>query len=183
VNKEAGRYFLFSQRDIATATKHYETATEIQDSDFHGWGMLAVCYHAAGDEKKVRNAGKMMVSEAQRAVQQDPSNGAALGILAGGYALLGEREKAHEWIQRALLIDPDNVNMRYNFACILAGYLRDTEAALSLLQSTLSMAGQDQIRIAEADPDLDPIRDDPRFQKLLAGAKDRLGMVDAAAAI
>jgi adenylate cyclase len=183
VNKEAGRYFLFSQRDIATATKHYETATEIQDSDFHGWGMLAVCYHAAGDEKKVRNAGKMMVSEAQRAVQQDPSNGAALGILAGGYALLGEREKAHEWIQRALLIDPDNVNMRYNFACILAGYLRDTEAALSLLQSTLSMAGQDQIRIAEADPDLDPIRDDPRFQKLLAGAKDRLGMVDPAAAI
>lgn len=183
VNKEAGRYFLFSQRDIATATKHYEAATEIQDSDFHGWGMLAVCYHAAGDEKKLRNAGKMMVSEAQRAVQQDPSNGAALGILAGGYALLGEREKAHEWIQRALLIDPDNVNMRYNFACILAGYLRDTEAALSLLQSTLSMAGQDQIRIAEADPDLDPIRDDPRFQKLLADAKDRLGIVDAAAAI
>ena len=33
----------------------------------------------------------MMVSEAEKAVQQDPSNGAALGILAGGHALLGGR--------------------------------------------------------------------------------------------
>ena len=65
---------------------------------------------------------KMMVSEAQRAVQQDPSNGAALGILAGGYALLGEKEKTREWIDRALLIDPDNLNMRYNFACVLADH-------------------------------------------------------------
>jgi adenylate cyclase len=180
VNKEAGRYFL-SQRDIATATKHYEKAVEILDSDFHGWAMLSTCYHAAGDRSKVRSAAKMMVSEAQRAVQQDPSNGAALGILAGGYALLGEKEKAHEWIERALLIDPDNVNMRYNFACVLAGYLGDCEGALRLLQSTLSFAGETTIRIAGTDPDLDPLRDDPRFEALLKGARDRLGLKDAPA--
>jgi adenylate cyclase len=179
VNKEAGRYFL-SRRDIATATKHYEKATEVLDTDFHGWAMLSTCYHAAGDEAKVRGAAKMMVSEAQRAVQQDPSNGAALGILAGGYALLGEKGKAHEWIERALLIDPDNINMRYNFSCILAGYLCDTDAALSLLQSTMAIAGEFQVRIAETDPDLDPIRDKPKFQAMLAAARKRLGMEEAA---
>jgi adenylate cyclase len=182
VNKEAGRYFL-SLRDIPTATKHYEKAAELLDSDFHAWAMLSTCYHAAGDAAKVRSAAKMMVSEAQRAVQQDPSNGAALGILAGGYALLGERAKAHEWIERALLIDPDNLNMRYNFSCILAGYLGETDEALSLLQSTLSIAGEFQVRIAETDPDLDPIRDEPKFQKMLAAAKKRLGIEDAVPAI
>ena len=84
----------------------------------------------------------MMVSEAQRAVQQDPSNGAALGILAGGYALLGEKEKTREWIDRALLIDPDNLNMRYNFACVLAGHLGDKEGAIKMLQSTLALVGR-----------------------------------------
>ena len=179
VNKEAGRYFL-SRRDIGAATKHYEKAAEVLDSDFHGWAMLSTCYHAAGDEAKVRAAAKMMVSEAQRAVQQDPSNGAALGILAGGYALLGEKAKAHEWIERALLIDPDNVNMRYNFSCVLAGYLGDADGALSLLQSTMAIAGELQVRIAETDPDLDPIRDKPKFQAMLAAARKRLGMEEAA---
>ena len=81
-----------------------------------------------------------MVSEAQRAIQQDPSNGAALGILAGGYALLGETEKTREWIDRALLIDPTISNMRYNFACVLAAS-EDKEASMKMLQTTLSATG------------------------------------------
>jgi adenylate cyclase len=116
------------------------------------------------------------VSESQKAVQQDPSNGAALGILAGGYAILGEVEKTREWIDRALLIDPDNLNMRYNFACILAAALLDKEAALKMLESTLARSGAYQVMIADTDTDFDAIRDDPRFQKIIADAKKRHGM-------
>ena len=181
VNKEAGRYFLM-QRDVATATRHYEKAVELMDSDFHAWAMLSTCYQALGERAKLREAAKMMVSEGQRAVQQDPSNGAALGILAGGYALLGEEERTREWIDRALLIDPDNLNMRYNFACVLAGHLRDGEGALKMLQSTLPRCGEYQVRIADTDPDFDFIRDDPRFRKILSEAKQRLGMKEAAPA-
>jgi adenylate cyclase len=179
VNKEAGRFYLL-QRDVATATRHYEKAAELMESDFHAWGMLATCYRSLGETAKLREAAKMMVSEAQRAVQQDPSNGAALGILAGGYALLGEVEKTREWIDRALLIDPDNLNMRYNFACVLSGHVGDKEEALKMLQSAISRAGEFQVRVAEADTDLDPIRDDPRFQQMLAEAKKRLGMMQTA---
>ena len=39
---------------------------------------------------------------------------------AGGLAALGETDRAREWMERAMLIDPDNLNMRYNFACMLA---------------------------------------------------------------
>ena len=50
---------------------------------------------------------------------------------------LGEAERAKEWINRAMLIDPDNVNARYNFACALACYLGETDAALTLLRPLL----------------------------------------------
>jgi hypothetical protein len=33
-----------------------------------------------------------------------------------------------------------------------------------------------QIKHMGADPDLDPIRDDPRFKQMLAAAKQRLGL-------
>ena len=174
VNKEAGRFYL-SARDVATATRHYEKAAELMESDFHAWAMLSSCYQAAGERAKLREAAKMMVSEAQRAVQQDPSNGAALGILAGGYALLGEEAKTREWIDRALLVDPDNLNLRYNFACVLSG-MGDKEEALKMLQSTLPRAGEFQVRVAETDTDLDLLRDDPRFEAMLDRARKRLGI-------
>jgi adenylate cyclase len=175
VNREAGRFFL-NRREVERATRHYERAVELFEDDFHSWAMLSTCYRALGDTAKLRHAGTMMVSEARRAVQQDPSNGAALGILAGGYALLGEIERTHEWIDRALLVDPDNLTMRYNFACVLSGYVGDKEAALKMLASTLPQAPEGQVRVAIADPDLDPIRDDPRFQALIEHASQRLGL-------
>jgi len=182
VNKEAGLFYLF-RGDIAAATRHYERAAELMESDFHVWVMLATCYRALGNVNKLREAAQMMVSESQKVVQQDPSNGAALGILAGGYAILGDEERTREWITRALLIDPDNLNMRYNFACFLAGHLGDKEGALSMLQSILRQPdAMRQLKYAETDPDLDSIHDDPRFQNILADAKQRLGIAPPEAA-
>jgi adenylate cyclase len=181
VNKEAGRFYLL-QRDVPAATRHYERATELMDTDFHAWAMLSSCYRALGQPEKLRHAAAKMVSEGEKAIQQDPSNGAALGILAGGYALLGDEERTREWIARALLIDPDNLNMRYNFACVLAGHLRDSDGAISMLQGTLAIAGALQVRIAETDTDLDLLRDDPRFQRMIAEARKRLGMESEAPA-
>lgn len=170
VNKEAGLFQLF-RGDVDAATRHYEKAAELMETDFHVWVMLATCYRALKDEKKLHEAARMMVSESQKVVQQDPSNGAALGILAGGYAILGDEDRTREWITRGLLIDPDNLNMRYNFACFLAGHLGDKDGALSMLQSVLRHPdAMRQLKYAETDPDLDSIHDDPRFQKILAEA-------------
>jgi adenylate cyclase len=179
VNKEAGLFYLF-RGDVPTATRHYEKAAELMETDFHAWGMLSTCYRALGDVKKLREAARMMVSESEKAVQQDPSNGAALGMLAGGHAIAGDEERTREWIARALLIDPDNLNMRYNFACFLAVHLGDKEAALSMLQSILRHPDAiRQLKYAETDPDLESIHDDPRFLKLMRDARKRLGPRDA----
>ena len=175
VNKEAGRFFLLL-RDVPTATGHYEKAVELMEGDFGAWAMLSTCYMALGDQAKLRQAAEMMVSKSQLAVKEDPSNGAALGILAGGHALLGNEEKTREWIDRALLVDPENLNMRYNFACVLAAFLGDKDGAIKMLESTIPMAGPLQVRIADSDTDLDCLRDDPRFRKLMEQARKRVGM-------
>jgi adenylate cyclase len=181
VNKEAGRFYLL-KRDVPAATKHYEKAAELMEADFHAWAMLSTCYMASGDRAKLKHAAEMMVSKAQLAVKEDPSNGAALGILAGGHALLGNEDKTREWIDRALLVDPDNLNMRYNFACVLAANLGDTEGAIKMLETTIPMAGPLQVRVADTDPDLDSLRGDSRFQKMMERARKRVGIEEHAPA-
>jgi adenylate cyclase len=182
VNKEAGRFYLL-KRDIPAATKHYEKAAELMEGDFHAWAMLSTCYMALGEPAKLNHAAEMMVKEAQLAVKEDPSNGAALGILAGGYALLGDEERTREWIDRALLVDPDNLNMRYNFACVLAANLGDKEGAIKMLESTIPLAGPLQVRIADSDTDLDCLRDDPRFQRMMEQARKRHKIDEPAVAL
>ena len=98
---------------------------------------------------------------------------------ARGYAALGEMERAKEWMERAMLIDPDNLNMRYNLACMIAVHLDENDAAISLLERNFANSGVLYVKAAEADPDLDPLRDDPRFRAMLDGARNRLGMVPA----
>ncbi len=55
------------------------------------------------------------------------------GYSAYALAALGEGERAKARMERALLIDPKNFNMRYNFACAISVYLKDKEAALDML--------------------------------------------------
>jgi adenylate cyclase len=179
VNKEAARLNRL-RGNAAAATSFYEKAVEIMESDFHAWALLLTFYQARGDSENVTRAARMMVSQAQKAIEQDPSNGAALGIIAGGYAALGEHERAREWMDRAMLIDPDNVNMRYNFACVLAAQMDSKEEALKLLDRTLAVSGPTAYRMAETDPDFDVLRDMPAFQKMLARERKRHGFDEAA---
>ena len=180
VNKEAGRLRRL-RGDIQGATAFYERAVEIMESDFHAWALLLTFYQAQADRENVLRAAQMMVSEAQKALEQDPSNGAALGIIAGGFAALGEEERAREWIDRAMLIDPDNLNIRYNFACVLAAHLGDKEGALKLLDRTLSASTPMELRMAETDPDFESLRDMPRFQKMIDRERKRHGLQDTGA--
>ena len=174
-NKEAARLAML-QDQIPEATEYYEKAASLIEGDYHSWGMLVSCYHAQGDEESVRNAAKMVVEGAEKAVVEDPGNGAAMGQIACGLAILGESERAKEWIDRALMLDPDNTNMRYNFACALAGYIDEPDAALDLLEPAFATCGALMLKLAHTDPDFDTLRGNARFERMLSDARKRLGI-------
>jgi adenylate cyclase len=148
------------------------------DSDVHAWAKLISCYRALGDEAAMRDAARSAVAQAELVLAHDPSNGAAMSFGARGYAAVGEDVRAREWMDRALLIDPENLEMRYNLACMLATELDDANGAMTLLDRFFRKAGALRVKVAERDPDLEGLRDDPRFERMLAAAKSRLGLPD-----
>jgi adenylate cyclase len=174
LNKALANFFIF-RGQVREAKEYFEKATALMDSDYHAWGMLMSCNFGLGDSGAALEAAKMTLEQVEQVLSHDPSNGAALSFGVSALAVLGERERAHEWMERALLIDPDNLNMRYNFACTLARDLGDRDAALRMLESSVSRL-RGSIGNVEFDPDLDCLRDDPRFRKIIADAKKRLGV-------
>lgn len=176
VNREAARVAM-TQSDIQQAAHFYRKAVNIIDSDYHSWAMLAMCYQALGQRDALREGAERMLSESAKVLAEDPSNGAALGIQAGGHAILGNRDQAIETIERALLINPENLNMRYNFACILSAYLEEHEASLDMLEPVFANSnGAWLVTAAAIDPDLAPLHDNPRFRIMLGAAQKRLGI-------
>jgi adenylate cyclase len=173
VNKEAGRHF-FRQKQFARAIPHFEKAAALMETDYNDPGLLISCYNALGDSAGWRRAAQMTQERAEKAIAQDPSNGAALGYGASSLAVLGDAVRAKEWIDRALLIDPENMTMRYNLACALTTYLDDNDAALGLLEPYFQRVGPQDISHAKVDPDMDKLRGLPQFAEMMAKADTRL---------
>jgi adenylate cyclase len=90
---------------------------------------------------------------------------------------MGEKEQARKWIERALAIDPDDTHLKYNAACVFA-QIGETERAIELLERWAANPGLEVRVWLERDPDLDTLRDHPRFAAILdqidAGLADRV---------
>jgi adenylate cyclase len=182
VNREVAR-MLFRHGEIAEAIPHFEKAGSLMESDWHNPSMLITCYNSTGDKTALNKAAKTALERAERAVAQDPTNGPALAVGASALCMFGDEERARDWIARALLLDPDNLSMRYNLACSLACDLGDPQTAIDTLQLFFEKVNSPMhIRHLEVDPDLDPIREDPRFKEMLADTKQRLGITAQASA-
>jgi adenylate cyclase len=173
VNRETGRIYYFERR-FDEAVRRFEKAVSIDETDFNSWSLLASAYGALDDSAGLRRAAKMAAKHAEDAVADDPTNGAAVAALVFGFAVSGERERAKEWIERALLICPDNQIMRYNFACQTAKNLNDPEAAIDLLEPILPDFSISALKAFVADPDFDSLRENPRFVQLMDDARMRL---------
>ncbi len=80
--------------------------------------------------------------------------------------MLGEGDRANEWLARAMVIDPDDNLARYNAVCTYS-LLGEIDRAIDLLEECMQQVGPDMKLWFKNDSDLDPIRGHPRYQRLL----------------
>lgn len=175
VNKEAARLF-YRQRRLEDAARHLEKATHVMEADYHGLGMLFAYYNGRGDAEGARRTAQKTIEQVEKVLTANPDNGAALAFGAMSLAALGNTERARDWIERSLLVDPDNLQMRYNLAWGLNKVFGDREAAIEMLAPVFAQAGPNIIRLAANDPNLDNLRDDPNFEAMMNAAKQRVGL-------
>ena len=164
----------FRQEKFDVATRHFEKCAKLEDTSYRAPGMLITCYRAIGQLDRIREAAEMTLRRCEVALAEDRNNAGAMAMGSDALAVLGERERAKEWMSRAILVDPENLNARYNFACGLAANLDDLEGALELLEPCMKTMSEGFIQHAKIDPDLDPLRGDPRFIKMLEDAELRI---------
>jgi len=165
----------FRQQRLEESVRYFEKAVALEEGDFGAAGMLITCYLALGNPEAASRSAKITLARAEKVLAHDPNNGSAMGHGSWALAALGQGERAKDWMGRALLIDPENLTMRYNSACALANNLNDKEAALEILAPAFEKMGAGLLNHAKIDPDLAPIRDDPRFKEMLEVAERRLG--------
>ncbi len=175
VNLHAGNLH-YRQRQFTEAARHFEKASALMENDFDATAMLISTYASLGNPRDLRRAAQTTFERTKAALERDPDSLVATSY--GVYALsaLGDGAMAKVWMDRALLIDPNNVNMRYNFACAACVYLKDLDLALDLLGPFFEQAAAGLIRHSKADPDFDALHDHPRFVAMLTSAERRLSI-------
>jgi len=179
VNRSAGR-LSYQLHRYADAIRYYEKASKLMDADVNSANMLISCYTAIKDAMGAHRAAEMTLKRAEAILAHDQSNSDVTAYSAYALAALGEGERAKARMERTLLIDPDNFNIRYNFACALNSLLGDKQASLEMLQTVFATVTDAFLPYAKADPDLASLHDDPRYQAMAIAAEARLAAVKIA---
>jgi adenylate cyclase len=78
-----------------------------------------------------------------------------------------------------LLIAPNNIDLRYNFACTLFADPEHHEMGLDHLEFVLERSIGSIVRRIDLDTDIDPVRENPRFKRMYGAAIERVAKLDA----
>ena len=155
------------------AIRFLEKAAQVSPTDFWALGMAVGEYQVKGDQPGAKSAARRALDRIEKIIADQPDHGSALSFGVIALIALGEQERAMEWAERALLLDPDNSNLHYNLACAMVK-IGLTDRALQLLAGLLERSQPEGLRWIKADRDLDAIRDAPSFKAMLADAEARL---------
>jgi len=163
--------YYFYGRDCLGAGKYekaarlFTEACKIRPEDYQAPSFLAMAYAELGRKNEQAEADRQTLIAVEKHIDLHPDDGRALSF--GAYALAdrGQIEKARQWAARALDEDRDEPAIMYNVACTYSR-LGDIDEALELLDRSLQQGYGHRTWLAN-DPDLAPLRDDPRFQELL----------------
>jgi len=169
-NSFEGHYFYaracFAQGKFERAAALFERAAEIKPDDYQSLCLLIQIYHSLGRDPDAQDAARRGIERAECELTLHPENSRAAYLGAKALVTLGQSDRAKEWLNRSIAIDPEDLLTQYNVACAYTA-LGDTEAAFDLLERLLPNANHETKAWIKYDSDFDPLRDHPRYQKVL----------------
>ncbi len=156
----------FEQGRIEEAAALFERAMGARPEDYQAPVLLGMARRSLGQEEASLEALRRGLDVVSHHVTLNPDDARAYYL--GGLACvrLGERQQGLEWALRAIELEPNEPVVLYNVAGIyaLAGEL---EGALDCLERAMS-GGFGRKEWLAQDTDFESLRDQPRFQALIA---------------
>ena len=105
------------------------------------------------------------LEDAKEEVRKYPDDAKAHFLLGYAYGELGKHQEAIDSYKQAISIDPDYADAHYNLACSYS-LLGDVNKALESLGRSIDL-GFDDIKHIENDSDLNGLRDEAGYKKLI----------------
>ena len=155
----------FAQAQHEKAARLFEKAGEVNPDDFQSLIHAGMSYRVLGHLEKARKAQHAALRRAERHVQLHPDDVRAIYMGASALCAAGERDRSLEWVERALAMEPDDSSVLYNVACTYSE-LGEKEKAIACLDKAVRQ-GFGHKEWIQNDPDLNPLRDHPRFRALM----------------
>jgi TolB-like protein/Tfp pilus assembly protein PilF len=154
----------FQNGEFERAVQLFERAASIRD-DYQAHFFAAQSYAAMGRDSAAALGYRRALDATRRHLDLNPDDARAVTIGAVSLCRLGDKQLGLEWAQRAVAIDPEDAGVSYNVACLFALEGRHAEA-LGYLEDAVK-GGFWHREWADKDPDLDSLRDHPRFKALI----------------
>jgi len=172
VNYTAGLAYYYADRQ-KEAIPFFEQAAALDRTDSNAPAFLVTLYGTLGNRTDELRAARLTLEHAEAVLEHNQSNAQALATKCRMLAKLGDLDIAQEWIHRALLIQPNNVAVRYNIAWALADSFSDAAGAIDMIEPALAHMSPGWLDIVKRTPAFQALSSQPRFQKLLAAAMAR----------
>jgi len=148
------------------AARLFAQAVAIDPANYEAYVFLATAHRKSGRPDEAQKAERRAVATAEKHLEMHPDDARALYLGASALVTTGDATRARQWGERALEADPDEPSILYNVGCMYS-LMGDKDRAIALIDAAVAK-GFGYRAWLEQDGDLDPLREDPRFQSILA---------------
>ena len=159
-----GSIYFFHEENYKNAAEMFRKALKLDSSDYLMWGNVASAYCQIPEYKnKSVFYFKRAIDMAKNNLNVNPRDAAALSTLASYYSMIGDPDKSLQFLNKALKIAPDDVNIEES-SIVTYETLGKRDSALKLSEDILKKGFP--ISKLEKSPDLKEMIKDERFETL-----------------